>query len=149
MIQNFLHLGFDMTGLKLSLLALTIGGLESTLGTFPEMWVKLGIAGMAILGLIYVYRDMRNVHKEKEQILLQHNASIQKIMTEYKDDIRKLVKDQSDTATTVAKLATESATKNNEVLRDNIEVMAEVKDVIKANTSAIVWCRDSAIARAK
>jgi len=149
MFHNIFHIGFNMTGLKLSVLALAVGGLESTLGQFTDVWVKLGIAGMAVLGLIYVYRDMRNVHKEKEDVLLQHTEVIKKIMSEHKEDIKELVKEQSEAARTIAKLAAEATTQSNEVLRDNVQIMVEVKDVIKANTAAVIWCRDSAVARAR
>ncbi|MFC1453562.1 hypothetical protein ACFLQL_00090 [Verrucomicrobiota bacterium] len=125
-----------MTGLKLSVLTLAISGLE--LMAIPDIWFKLGVAGMAVLGLIYVYKDMRRVHKEKETVLLQYIETVKKITSEHKDDIKDLVKDQAETATAVAKLAVETATKSNEIMRDSVQVMTEVKEVIKANTIALV-----------
>ena len=137
-----------VTGLKLSCLALSAGEL-STLSSLPDLWVKLGVGGMSILGLIYIYNDMRKVHKEKEAILISQAQDMKKVMNEHKNDVQLIVKDQIKAAADIAKIAAELSAASNEVLRDNVQIMIEVKDVIKANTAAVVWCRDSAIARAK
>ena len=134
------------TGLKLSVLTLASIPLETV---SANLYAQLGVGGLIALALIYVYRDMRSVHAEKERLLTAHNENIQKIMSEHKDDVKEIIKEQSIASSAVAKIAAEASARSSEVMRDNVQIMVEVKDVIKANTAAVIWCRDSALARRK
>src|ERR1035437_5739855 len=93
------------TGLKLSLLALATGGLENYDFFNGPWWTRLSLVGMIIVALCYVYNDMRKGHRDHEANSTQHAKDLMLIMTDHKNDIKGIVREQAVVASSVAEIA--------------------------------------------
>jgi hypothetical protein len=139
-------------GLKLSLFALATSGFGGVFEPSAEpWWLRIGVAGMAVLGLIYVYNDTRKsavAHAiELKAIMTDHKGDMSSLVAENKKDMKELLSRTETSAIHVAEVAATVTATSNALMAENITILREVKNVVQANTAAVAWCRDQALSR--
>jgi hypothetical protein len=141
-------------GLKLSLFALATSGAGGVFEPAAEpWWMRLGVAGMAIIALVYVYNDTRksaSAHAaELKTIMTEHKNDMSSLMAENKKDMKDLLSRTEMSAVHMAEVAATVTATSNALMCENNTILREVKTVVQANTSAVAWCRDQALSRGK
>jgi hypothetical protein len=126
----------NMTGLKLMLGSVAVSAMTTSPSGPLEAYAQLGVMGLAIVALIWIYNDFKKERDKRDALAEAHAAILKQIMD---DHSAALIRANRELTTVVSE--------SNELRRDTNAISIEIKGALHQVSNVIQHCHDVTLAK--